>query len=99
MIVEASVKLDSNFERTKFLLPIECDYLNKMARMTIMPSYTMFDEPSMSPGYSNTIDSLTGQSDNIKKHFNIVKMNKSTLQIEELKNRGNDFKTLIFIYY
>jgi hypothetical protein len=88
------VESESGCERAKFLLPIECDYMNKNARLSILPNNPcIFNEilvQSMNQPNMLIDDIPLGDIglNPSKTHFNIVKQPKSLSHIDELRNKA-----------
>ena len=63
--VKECIETESGCERSRFLLPIEFEYLNKEARLNLLPNNTSFSNEFL---YSLT----ASQEENslFKKHFN-----------------------------
>ncbi|CAF0812308.1 unnamed protein product [Brachionus calyciflorus] len=103
---ENSLNNEDGYERTKYLLPLEFDYLNKDARQSILPSlnFLLDDQPETennSIQAQSDLTSLIGTIDSLKKqtkshkpiqHFTLIKTSKLNSQLNDLKMRANKFQ-------
>lgn len=71
---------ESGCERSRFLLPLEFDYLNKEARLNVLPNTSSFT--------NEFLFSLTADDNSLfTKHFNLLKAPKAINSLEDLKNK------------
>ncbi|RNA20575.1 negative elongation factor A [Brachionus plicatilis] len=104
---EKCMNSEDGNERAKYLMPIECEYLSKEARLSILSNlnFLIEEEYQSSPKESqvHNLTTLIGSIDAIvqepKKHkpvqhFSLIKSNKLNSQIEDLKERANKYQKI-----
>ena len=81
MQVKENIESESGCERSRFLLPIEFDYLNREARFNLLPNTSTFT--------NEFLFSLSAEDNSLfKKHFNLGNTSKTLLKMQDLKNKG-----------
>lgn len=101
---------ENGSERAKYLMPIECEYLNKESRLSILSNLNfLIEDDSESNSKENPVQTqpnlttLIGSIDSIVKepkqykpvqHFSLLKQNKLNLQIEDLKDRAKKYQKI-----
>jgi hypothetical protein len=82
--VKEFVESEAGFQQSRYLFPIECDYLNKNSLFSIFPNNTVMSNDLLSQLVSDNSYDISFN----KKHFNLVKASKIISQIDELKSKG-----------
>ncbi len=80
--VKKCIENESGCERSRFLLPLEVDYLNREARFNLFPTTSTFTNEFL---FSLTSD----DNDLFTKHFTLFKPPRAMRKLDELKNKGN----------
>lgn len=80
-ILKECIETESGCERSRFLLPLEFDYLNREARFNVLPNTSTFT--------NEFLFSLTAEDNSFfTKHFNLFKSPKATCKLDDLKNKA-----------
>ncbi len=78
------VESESGLQQSRYLFPIECDYLNKNSLFAMYPNNTVLSNDLLSQLVSDNAYDINFN----KKHFSLVKVSKTISQIDELKSKG-----------
>lgn len=108
--VEKCINSEDGNERAKYLMPIECEYLSKEARLSILSNldFLVQDEPESSPKETQvqtqpnlatligSIESIIHEPKQAKQvqHFSLIKSSKLYSQIEDLKDRASKYQKI-----
>ena len=79
--VRECIETESGCERSRFLLPIEFDYLSREARSNILPNTSEFTNEFL---FSLTAD----ENEMFTKHFKLFKSPKAVCKLDEMKTKG-----------
>jgi hypothetical protein len=82
--VKEFIESEAGLQQIRYLFPIECDYLNKNALLSIFSNNTLLSNDLLAQLVSENAYDISFN----KKHFSLIKTSKTISQIDELKSKG-----------